>query len=173
MGGAVFPPCYLPGVEVMKIMVTSFKSSHVCMATLNAPNPAAGHCQHLHRSLLDTHGQVWLSLLWGHCSFLMGPCAHSVLFVPIKSLFTQSRVSSASLCSVQSLSRVRLFAGPWIAARQASLSITNSQNFLKLIFNESVMTSNHHILCCPLLFLPGSSRMGLIATSSKRALPYT
>ena len=39
--------------------------------------------------LLDTHRQVWLSLLWGHCSFLLGPGAHKVLFVPSKSLFPQ------------------------------------------------------------------------------------
>ena len=44
--------------------------------------------------LLDTHRQVWLSLLWGHCSFLLGPGAHKVLFVPSKSLFPQSCVSS-------------------------------------------------------------------------------
>ena len=56
--------------------------------------------------------------------------------------------------SVQSLSRVRLFATPWIAARQASLSITNSQSSLKLMFIESVMPSSHLILCHPLLFLP-------------------
>ena len=44
--------------------------------------------------LLDTHRQVWLSLLWGHCSFLLGPGAHKVLFVPSKSLFPQSCGSS-------------------------------------------------------------------------------
>ena len=53
--------------------------------------------------------------------------------------------------SVQSLSRVRLFVTPWTAARQASLSITNSQSLLKLISTESVMPSNHLILCRPLL----------------------
>ena len=53
--------------------------------------------------------------------------------------------------SVQSLSRVRLFATPWTAARQASLSITNSQSSLKLMSIESVMPSNHLILCHPLL----------------------
>ena len=42
---------------------------------------------HLCWSLLDTHGQVWVSLLWGHCSFLLGPGAHKVLSVPSKSLF--------------------------------------------------------------------------------------
>ena len=56
--------------------------------------------------------------------------------------------------SVQSLSCVRLFAIPWIAARQASLSITNSPSLLKLMFTESVMPSNHLILCRPLLLLP-------------------
>ena len=56
--------------------------------------------------------------------------------------------------SVQSLSRVRLFATPWIAARQASLSITNSRSSLKLTSIESVMPSNHLILCHPLLLLP-------------------
>ena len=56
--------------------------------------------------------------------------------------------------SVQSLSCVRLFATPWIAARQASLSITNSQSSLKLTSIESVMPSSHFILCCPLLLLP-------------------
>ena len=44
--------------------------------------------------LLDTHGQVWVSLLWGHCSSLLGPGLHKVLFVPCKSLFPQSCVSS-------------------------------------------------------------------------------
>ena len=50
--------------------------------------------------------------------------------------------------------RVRLFATPWIAARQASLSITNSQSLLKLMSTESVMPSSHLILCRPLLLLP-------------------
>ena len=56
--------------------------------------------------------------------------------------------------SVQSLSRVRLFATAWIEARQASLSITNSQSSLKLMSIESVMPSSHLILCRPLLLLP-------------------
>ena len=55
---------------------------------------------------------------------------------------------------VQSLSHVRLFATPWTAARQASLSITNSRSLLKLMSIESVMASNHLILCHPLLLLP-------------------
>ena len=58
-----------------------------------------------------------------------------------------------SFSAVQSLSRVRLFETPWIAARQASLSITNSRSSLKLTSIESVMPSSHLILCRPLLLL--------------------
>ena len=58
--------------------------------------------------------------------------------------------------SVQSLSRVWLLATPWIAARQASLSITNSQSSLKLMSIESVMPSSHLILCCPFSSCPQS-----------------
>ena len=56
--------------------------------------------------------------------------------------------------SVQSLSHVRLFATPWITARQASLSITNSRSSLRLTSIESVMASSHLILCRPLLLRP-------------------
>ena len=62
--------------------------------------------------------------------------------------------SSDQVSSVQSLSRVRLFATPWITARQASLSITNSQSPPKPMSVESVMPSNYLILCHPLLVLP-------------------
>ena len=55
---------------------------------------------------------------------------------------------------IQSLSHVQLFATPWTAAHQASLSITNSQSLLKLMSIESVMPPNHLILCHPLLLLP-------------------
>ena len=48
----------------------------------------------LHRRLLDTHRQVWVTVLRGHCSFLLGPSAHKVLFVPSKSVFPQYHVSS-------------------------------------------------------------------------------
>ena len=59
-----------------------------------------------------------------------------------------------SVQGVQSLSRVQLFETPWITAGQASLFITNSRSLLKLMSMESVMRSNHLILCHPLLFLP-------------------
>ena len=59
-----------------------------------------------------------------------------------------------NISSVQSLSHIRLFVTPLIAARQASLSITNSRSLVKLMSIESVMPSNHLILCRPLLLLP-------------------
>ena len=68
--------------------------------------------------------------------------------------FSMVNFLSIVLLSVQLISRVRLFVTPWIAARQASLSITNSQRLLKLISIESVMPSSHLILCRPLLLLP-------------------
>ena len=58
------------------------------------------------------------------------------------------------LSSLQLLNYVQLFATPWTAAHQVSLSITNSQCFLKIMSIESVMPSNHLILCCSLLLLP-------------------
>ena len=63
-------------------------------------------------------------------------------------------VKTVQFSSVQSLSRVQLFATPWIAARQASLSITNSRSSRRLTSIESVMPSSHLILCHPLLLPP-------------------
>ena len=62
--------------------------------------------------------------------------------------------NKTAISSVQSLSRVRLFATPWITARQASLSITNSWSLLKIMPIESVMPYSHLILCRPLFLLP-------------------
>ena len=61
---------------------------------------------------------------------------------------------SVQFSSLQSLSHVWLFVNPWTAARQASLSFTSSQSLLKFVFIESMMLSNHLILCHPLLLLP-------------------
>ena len=69
-------------------------------------------------------------------------------------IFSKSSFFQVQFSSVQSLSRVQLFATPWIAARQASLSITNSRSSLKLMSIELVMPSSHLILCHPLLLLP-------------------
>ena len=72
------------------------------------------------------------------------------LVPPYSTLYT----SALQFSSVQSLSHVQLFVTPWIAARQASLSITNSRSSLKLTSIGVVMPSSHFILCRPLLLLP-------------------
>ena len=77
---------------------------------------------------------------------------------------------SVEFSSVQSLSRARLFVTPWIAACQASLSITNSRSLPKLMSIESAMPSNHLILCCPLLLLP-SIFPNIRVFSNESALP--
>ena len=68
--------------------------------------------------------------------------------------FQENNILMYQFSSVQSLSRVRLFETPWIAARQASLSITNSRSSLRITSIELVMPSGHLILCRPLLLLP-------------------
>ena len=74
----------------------------------------------LHWRLLDTHGQVWLSLLWSHCSFLLGPDVHKVLFVPSKCLFSQSCVSSyGSMVGLMETASKRAYAIPRSAAPRA------------------------------------------------------
>ena len=105
----------------------------------DSPGQSAGVGSHsLLRGIFLTQGSN-LGLL--HCRWTLHQLSHQ-----------------GSLCiqfsSVQSLSRVRLFATPRIAARQASLSITNSRSLLKLMPIESVMPSSHLILCRPLLLLP-------------------
>ena len=72
----------------------------------------------------------------------------------LSQLVVFTRMKLTLLVIVQSLSRVPLFATPWTTARQAPLSITNSQSLLRLISIESVMPSNHLILYCRLLLLP-------------------
>jgi len=72
----------------------------------------------------------------------------------IKRYLLLERKALTNLVVVESLSHVQLFATPWTAAHQASLSFTSSWSLLKLISIESVMPSNHLILCHPLLFLP-------------------
>ena len=69
-------------VEVMKIMATSFKRSQALLHSVPLTLQQATADPRLHQSLLDTYGQVWVSLLWAHCSFLLDPGAHKVLFVP-------------------------------------------------------------------------------------------
>ena len=91
---------------------------------------------------------------------LLSCFSHVQLCDPMDSSLRRSsvhRILQARMLSVQLLSFVQLFATPWTAACQASLSITNSWNLLKLMSYESVMPSNHLILCCPLLLPPSIS----------------
>jgi len=79
---------------------------------------------------------------------------HNKLLGTILTLQSIWKINTERISSVQSLSRVQLFATPWTATHQAFLSITNSWSLLKLMSIESVMPSNHLILCCSLLLLP-------------------
>ena len=99
-----------------------------------------------------TRASTQFSLLQSGIFLPPRPKGHSYSLYPFRSQFS----------SVQSLSRVRLFATPWIAARQPSLSITNSRSSLRLTSIESVMPSSHLILClpfssCPQFFLASES----------------
>ena len=99
-------------VEVTKIMAISFKGPmHTVVHSASPILQQATADPHLCQRLLDTHGQVWVGLLWGHCSFLLGPGAHKVLFVPSKSPFPQSCVSSGgSMMGLMANSSKRAYA---------------------------------------------------------------
>ena len=92
-------------------------------------------------SLLSPCPRVYSLCLFLHCC-------------PVNKFFSTIFLDSTYMHSVQSLSHVQLFATPWTTARQASLSIINSLSLSKLISIESVMPSNHFILCHPLFLLP-------------------
>ena len=108
-------------VEVVKIMVTSFKRPsqallHSVPRTLNQATIDPCLCWRL----LDTHWHVWVSFLWGHCSFLLGPGVHKVLLVLSKSLFPQSCVrSGGSVMGLMVTSSKRAYAIPRSAAPRA------------------------------------------------------
>ena len=89
----------------------------------------------------------WAFSMCQVCTDLTDLCSSSNFILP-------SQLNEGVFSSVQSLSPVQLFATPWTAAHQASLSITNSWSLLKLMPIESVMPSDYLILCCPLLLLP-------------------
>ena len=104
-----------------------------------------------------------LCLLFGTSEFHQYSCALESLLSKIKVTWIQALLyqdswsdnqdGSVQFSSFQSLSRVQLFATPWIAAHQASLSISKSRSSLRLMSIESVMPSSHLILCRPLLLL--------------------
>ena len=119
------PPFYLTCgqsvVEVMKIILPSFKMSHASLihsVTPTLQQATANPC--LCWRLLETHRQVWVSLLWGHSSFLLGPGVHKVLFVPSKSLFLQFCLSSgSSTVGLMATSSRRAYAIPRSTAPRA------------------------------------------------------
>ena len=92
----------------------------------------------------------WKALWWPHSG--QKPCKGS--FILLKTHHSYPLLSLKQFSSVKLLTRVRLFVTTWTAAHQASLSITNSWSVLKLMSIESVVPSNHLILCHPLLFPP-------------------
>ena len=114
------------------------------------------------KSLLQHHSSK--ASILGHSAFFIVQFSHPYMTTGKTIALTRrtfvDKVMSllfnmlSQFSSVQSLSCVQLFATPWIAARQASLSITNSWSLLKLMPIELVMPSSHHILCRPLLLLP-------------------
>ena len=117
MGGAVFPPCYLPGgqtlVEVMKIMWPP--SEHPMHLLLHSAPPTLQQATtnpRFHWRLLDTPEQVWVSLLWGHRSFLLGPGARSSVCA-LQDSIPQSCVSSgSSVVGLMAISSKRAYATP-------------------------------------------------------------
>ena len=106
----------------------------------------------LHWRLLDTHRQVWLSLLWGYCSFLLGPDAHKILFVPSKSLFPQSCgnsvVKSHWPSKSNSLGVLSLTEIPKLGNLLWILEL--SQQFVGCLLSGSMVGLTHHIfqVCC-------------------------
>ena len=95
--------------------------------------------------------RLWLSVKWRSRSPTIALHLRGKKEVNTGKLFSSVKTKFSS---VQSLSCVQLFATPWTAACQASLSITNTQSLLKLMYIELVMPSNHLILCYLLLLLP-------------------
>ena len=104
--------------------------------------------------------QITTSLLENASKTVVKNFYSKVCWMPCVSINTwkqyhiKAKAISVQFSSIQSLSRLQLFATPWISACQASLSITNSQSSLRLASIESMMPSSHLILCHPLLFLP-------------------
>ena len=98
----------------------------------------------------------WFDLLavQGTLKSLLQHHSSRTLILQPSAIFMCFYIPCIRVSSVQLLSCVQLFVTPWTTAHQASLFITNSRSLLKLMSIESVMPSNHLILCCPLLFLP-------------------
>ena len=122
---------------------------NLCVAIVILLTESVPEIPNLRSPLIPFFPILCLGATQGHCPF--GPWKRLWL---LASSIDPQRSVAVQFSSVQSLSHVRLFATPWIAACQASLSITNSWSLLKLMSIELVMPSNHLILCHPLLLPP-------------------
>ena len=133
-------------------MILSWNSNYIC----KDPYSKWGHVPRFQVDVSFGQGQKGTTIQpmtpthhkWG-CLYIQWKIAH----ILILALENCSSDFCHQFSSVQSLIRVRIFATPWTAACQDSLSITNSQSLLKLMSTELVMPSNHLILCHPLLLL--------------------
>ena len=133
-------------------------SQHTCTRIDCSNNLKRPKIEKFYSGILDT----WFSCYLSHWYHFFLSSDHSLIFVCL-------HVVVVSVSSVQSLSCVRILVGPWTATCQASLSITNSQTLLKLMSTESVTTSNHLILCHPLV-LPTSVFPSIWIFSNESAL---
>ena len=118
----------------------------------------------------------WTAFLWLYfLNLLLAICLSFIFLVTdlgfTLCMYNLPHTASVQFSSVQSPSHVQLFATPWIAAQQASLSITNSRSLPKLMSIELVMPSSHLILCRPLLLLPPIPP-SIRVFSNESALPW-
>ena len=130
----------------------------VCHKQPRGATLASGWLERLYGFPLSFLFQLYFPLPL-HCPRLRQLKQHPLNYVPEFSIVQSQKktfTAGGSKVVFQLLSRVQLFTSPWTAARQASLSITSSQSLLKLTFIESVMPSNHLIVCHPLLLCPQS-----------------
>ena len=140
-----------PGIKPVSLMSPALAASCLPLAPPGKPSSVASPL------CIRDQDRGWSEpQAWRECLFDISPTLPSHTKIQNES----GQHKNPSPChtdwdfsSVQLLSRVRLFAVPWIAARQASLSIINSQSLLKPMFIRSVMPSNHLTLCRPLLLL--------------------
>ena len=155
----------------------------VCWLEINQPFPFGKWKNHLttYRWVYSGfsvlfHWSLCVYLYWYHNVFILSwNLVRQVLQLFFSKIIfvilgpSHFHINLKSVCSVQSLSRVRFFVTPWTAARQASLSITNSWSLPKLMSIESVMPSSHLILCHPLL-LPLSVFLSIRVFSNESPL---
>ena len=110
---------------------------------------------HYIASRIQHRSSINIISICNHTTTVIKNFSHNLVYLIWESpLYPNIKLEKEFIISVQLFSRVRLFATPWTAAHQASLSITISRSSPKLMFTDSVMPSSHLILCRPLLLLP-------------------